>query len=64
MQRPKPIIRTVQNDIQVMDDPMGEDYIEPRRSLLNRTANLQVKIVAHNTDDRHKSRSSSITVYR
>lgn len=63
MRKPMPIIRTVQNDIQIIDDPMEEDYIEPKRSSQNRTASLQLKIIAHN-EDRHKSRSSSIIVQR
>lgn len=64
MQRPKPIVRTVQNDIQIIDDPMEENYVEPKKSLLNRTASLQLKIVARNTDDPQKSRATSISVHR
>ncbi|CAH0406456.1 unnamed protein product [Chilo suppressalis] len=47
--RPKPIVRTVENDVQIIDDPMEEDFIHSR-TLLNRKASLQLKIVAHNND--------------
>ncbi|CAG9783790.1 unnamed protein product [Diatraea saccharalis] len=49
MPRPKPIVRTVENDIEAIDDPMDEVYEQPR-TLLNRKASLQLKIVARNND--------------
>ncbi|KAL4710760.1 hypothetical protein ACJJTC_004405 [Scirpophaga incertulas] len=36
MTRPKPILRTVENDIELIDDPMGEEFEPPKTSLLNR----------------------------
>lgn len=48
MPRPRPIVRTVENDIEVIDDPMGEDYASPRPTLHNRKASMQLKIIAHN----------------
>ncbi|CAH2073801.1 unnamed protein product, partial [Iphiclides podalirius] len=48
----KPILRTVKNDIEIIDDPMEEEYI-PRKnslSLSNRKASVQLKIIAHNND--------------
>lgn len=63
-QKPKPIVRTVQNDLEIIDDPMGEDFVLPKSSSqvsLNRQASLQLKIVTHN-DDIHENRVA--TVYR
>ncbi|XP_063531591.1 polymerase delta-interacting protein 3-like isoform X2 [Cydia strobilella] len=56
----KPIVRTVENDIEMYDDPMDSDVeMEPRVSLnLNRKASLQLKIIAHNNEPR-ESRSSA-----
>ncbi|OWR44168.1 polymerase delta interacting protein 3 [Danaus plexippus plexippus] len=46
----KPIIRTVENDIAIIDDPL-EKMCEPiGTSLTNRKASLQLKIVTHNSD--------------
>ncbi|XP_026329573.1 polymerase delta-interacting protein 3-like [Hyposmocoma kahamanoa] len=53
----KPILRTVENDLDIIDDPMGEEYVPPKPSALNRNANLQLRIIAHNNDIR-ESRSS------
>ncbi|XP_063359924.1 uncharacterized protein LOC134649140 [Cydia amplana] len=54
----KPIVRTVENDIEMYDDPMESDVeMEPRVSL-NRKASLQLKIIAHNNEPR-ESRSSA-----
>ncbi|XP_022820085.1 polymerase delta-interacting protein 3-like isoform X1 [Spodoptera litura] len=50
-QKPKPILRTVENDLEIIDDPMGDEYI-PKATSLNRKASLQLKIVAHNNDIR------------
>ncbi|KAL0893959.1 hypothetical protein ABMA27_014036 [Loxostege sticticalis] len=58
--RPKPILRTVENDIEIIDDPMGEEFIPPKRTLLNRKASLQLKIIAHNND----TYENRIGVYR
>lgn len=44
----KPIIRTVENDIEIIDDPMEDDY--DLRTMSNRKASLQLKIVAHNNN--------------
>ncbi|XP_063821822.1 polymerase delta-interacting protein 3-like [Ostrinia nubilalis] len=53
--RPQPILRTVENDIEVIDDPMGDEYIPPKRTLSsNRKASLQLKIIAHNNDPLEK----------
>lgn len=46
----KPIIRTIENDIEIKDDPM--DYETFKLSSLNRKASLQLKIVADNNLDR------------
>ncbi|XP_047988553.1 polymerase delta-interacting protein 3-like [Leguminivora glycinivorella] len=54
----KPIVRTVENDIEIYDEPMESDIeMEPRVSL-NRKASLQLKIIAHNNEPR-ESRSSA-----
>ncbi|KAH9630667.1 hypothetical protein HF086_003958 [Spodoptera exigua] len=50
-QKPKPILRTVENDLEIIDDPMGEEYV-PKSTSLNRKASLQLKIIAHNNDIR------------
>ncbi|XP_049867678.1 polymerase delta-interacting protein 3-like [Pectinophora gossypiella] len=50
--RLKPILRTVENDLEMIDDPMGEEFRSPKSSVLNRKANLQLRIVAHNNDAR------------
>ncbi|XP_061712367.1 polymerase delta-interacting protein 3-like [Cydia pomonella] len=53
----RPIVRTVENDIEMYDVPMDSDVeMEPRVSL-NRKASLQLKIIAHNNEPR-ESRSS------
>lgn len=44
----QPIIRTVENDIEIIDDPMDDDY--DLRTMSNRKASLQLKIVAHNNN--------------
>lgn len=44
----RPIVRTVENDIEIIDDPMGEDYPPLRPTLHNRKASMQLKIIAHN----------------
>ncbi|XP_059057005.1 polymerase delta-interacting protein 3-like [Achroia grisella] len=50
--RPKPIVRTVENDIEFIDDPMGEEeFIIPKVDS-NRKASLQLRIIAHNNDTR------------
>ncbi|CAG4910614.1 unnamed protein product [Colias eurytheme] len=46
----KPIVRTIENDLEIIDDPMGEDY-NPAPILSNRKASLQLKIIAHNSDN-------------
>lgn len=51
-QKPKPILRTVENDLEIIDDPMGDEYVTPKSSSLNRKASLQLKITAHNNDIR------------
>lgn len=58
MPRPRPIIRTVENDIEIKDDPMGEEYSPPRPTLHNRKASLQLKIIAHNDAVENRSGSS------
>ena len=51
--KPKPIFRTVENDLEIIDDPMGDEYIPPKpASSFNRKANLQLKIITHNNDIR------------
>ncbi|CAH2086415.1 unnamed protein product [Euphydryas editha] len=46
----KPIIRTIENDIEIIDDSMEEDYEPVRKSFSNRKASLQLKIVTHNNE--------------
>ncbi|XP_068629869.1 polymerase delta-interacting protein 3-like [Battus philenor] len=48
----KPILRTVENDIEIIDDPMDVEHIPNRSSFTksNRKASLQLKIIAHNND--------------
>lgn len=46
--RTRPLTRTVENDIQLIDDPMGEEYSFTRPTLHNRHASLQLSITAHN----------------
>lgn len=53
----KPILRTVENDLDIIDDPMEEEYVPAKVSALNRKANLQLRIVAHNNDLREKRSS-------
>nr|XP_021181347.2 polymerase delta-interacting protein 3 [Helicoverpa armigera] len=55
---PKPILRTVENDLEIIDDPMGDEYVPPKSTLLNRQASLQLKIIAHNNDIRENRLSS------
>uniref|UniRef100_A0A2A4JNG1 RRM domain-containing protein n=1 Tax=Heliothis virescens TaxID=7102 RepID=A0A2A4JNG1_HELVI len=55
---PKPILRTVENDLEIIDDPMEDDYVPPKSTLLNRKASLQLKIIAHNNDIRENRLSS------
>ncbi|XP_013195957.2 polymerase delta-interacting protein 3 isoform X1 [Amyelois transitella] len=57
MPRLKPIVRTVENDIEITDDPMGE--YESINMSSDRKASLQLKIIAHNSEGR-ASRSSII----
>ncbi|XP_034840627.1 polymerase delta-interacting protein 3-like isoform X3 [Maniola hyperantus] len=45
----KPIIRTVENDIEIIDDPMEDNY-NISRTMSNRKASLQLKIVTHNNN--------------
>ncbi|KAJ0180572.1 hypothetical protein K1T71_003976 [Dendrolimus kikuchii] len=61
MARPKPIVRTVENDIEIIDDPMGEEYTPEKPNSFNRKASLQLKIVAHNKDAQN---SRSINIHR
>lgn len=53
----KPILRTVENDLDIIDDPMGEEYVPPKPSASNRNANLQLRIIAHNNDIRETKSS-------
>ncbi|XP_050344854.1 polymerase delta-interacting protein 3-like [Nymphalis io] len=46
----KPIIRTVENDLEIIDNSMEEDYEPLRKSFSNRKASLQLKIVTHNNE--------------
>lgn len=46
----KPIIRTIENDIEIIEDSMEEDYEPVRKSFANRKASLQLKIVTHNNE--------------
>ncbi|CAG4989512.1 unnamed protein product [Parnassius apollo] len=55
----KPILRTVENDIEIIDEPMEDDHIFRQTALSNRKASLQLKIVTHNHDLRN-NRSSTI----
>lgn len=57
--KPKPIVRTVENDIELIDDPMDEDFTPRSISSSNRQASLQLKIIAHNIDNR-ESRTAVI----
>ncbi|CAH2264054.1 jg16412 [Pararge aegeria aegeria] len=45
----KPIIRTVENDIEIVDEPM-EDKYDISRTISNRKASLQLKIVTQNNN--------------
>ncbi|XP_050681062.1 polymerase delta-interacting protein 3-like isoform X2 [Leptidea sinapis] len=49
---PKPIVRTISNDLEIIDDPMTgpEEHRSPK--LPNRKASLQLKITAHNNNQR------------
>ncbi|KAG6442607.1 polymerase delta-interacting protein 3 isoform X2 [Manduca sexta] len=62
MSKPKPLTRTVENDIDIIDESMEEEYIPPKPSLMNRKASLQLKIIAHNNDLR--DRRNSLHGYR
>lgn len=53
-QQLKPIVRTIENDLEIIDDPMGEEYEHSTAILANRRASLQLKIVTHNNDQRYK----------
>ncbi|XP_073943936.1 uncharacterized protein isoform X2 [Choristoneura fumiferana] len=56
----KPIVRTVENDIEMydVDDPIDGDVdIEPPNVSLNRKASLQLKIITHNKDLRENRNS-------
>nr|ABG42999.1 polymerase delta interacting protein 3 [Bombyx mori] len=59
--QPQKILRTVENDIEIIDDddddPMGEEYIPTK--LLNRKASLQLKIITHNKGARDKPPSTT-----
>lgn len=59
--QPQKILRTVENDIEIIDDddddPMGEEYIPTK--LLNRKASLQLKIITHNNGARDKPPSTT-----
>ncbi|XP_047527701.1 polymerase delta-interacting protein 3-like [Vanessa atalanta] len=46
----KPIIRTVENDLEIIDNTMDEEYEPLRKSFSNRKASLQLKIVTHNNE--------------
>lgn len=62
--RLKPILRTVENDLDIIeddDDPMGEDYNVAPMASLNRKANLQLRIITHNNDIREAKSSSTRT---
>ncbi|KAJ8722674.1 hypothetical protein PYW07_003854 [Mythimna separata] len=50
--KPKPILRTVENDLEIIDDPMEDEYVPQKTSSLNRKASLQLKIITHNSDVR------------
>ncbi|CAH0604743.1 unnamed protein product [Chrysodeixis includens] len=56
--KPKPILRTVENDLEIIDDPMEDEYVPPKVSALARKASLQLKITAHNNDLRDQRISS------
>ncbi|CAK1545362.1 unnamed protein product [Leptosia nina] len=43
----KPIMRTIDNDLEIIDDPMGEEYIPAAMALDSRKASLQLKITTH-----------------
>ncbi|CAB3224620.1 unnamed protein product [Arctia plantaginis] len=60
-QKLKPILRTVENDLEIIDDPMEDEYVPPKLSsnILNRQTSLQLKIIAHN-DDIHDKRIATI----
>lgn len=59
----KPILRTVENDIEIIDDPMEEEYVPKKSQLLlsNRKASVQLKITAHNND---VSNDKTLTIQR
>lgn len=46
----KPIIRTIENDLEIIDDPMEEDHVPVRTALSNGRTGLQLKIVTHNNN--------------
>ncbi|CAK1581859.1 unnamed protein product [Parnassius mnemosyne] len=54
----KPILRTVENDIEIIDEPMEDDHIFRKTSTSNRKASLQLKIIAHNHDLRNNRNST------
>lgn len=60
----KPIVRTVENDIEIIDDPMGDEYIPQKPSSLNRKASLQLKIIAHNNDAQNSRGAIHTTIHR
>lgn len=58
----KPIVRTVENDIEMydVDDPMDGDFdLETPNVSLNRKASLQLKIITRN-NDLHETRNSLV----
>ncbi|XP_026757849.1 polymerase delta-interacting protein 3-like [Galleria mellonella] len=55
--RPKPIVRTVENDIELIDDPMGEEPMPSKITDSNRKASMQLRIIAHNIDSRDNKSS-------
>ncbi|KAI5637957.1 RNA recognition motif domain-containing protein [Phthorimaea operculella] len=59
--RMRPIMRTVENDLEIIDDddPMEGDIITSKPSMLNRKANLQLRIIAHNHDARGDTRRTA-----
>ncbi|KAJ2952709.1 hypothetical protein O0L34_g7051 [Tuta absoluta] len=59
--RMRPIMRTVENDLEIIDDddPMEGDIVTSKPSMLNRKANLQLRIIAHNHDARGDTRRTA-----
>lgn len=57
----KPILRTVENDFEIIDDPMDDEYVPTKLSSnpLNRQTSLQLKIIAHN-DEIHDKRIATV----